>query len=110
MGILEAIRSGASYVGFLDADLATPLCELDRFRHTLERVPEIEMVLGSRMHLLEHQMQRPLHRRLLADLFRLITKAIFRIPFRDTQCGAKMFRVTNRIQSLFRLPFEHLGV
>lgn len=104
-GILEAMALGPSYVGFLDADLATPLCELDRLVQVLEQVPEIEIVMGSRMHLSGHQIRRPPHRRLLGQLFSFLTKVLLRFPFHDTQCGAKMFRVTDRIRDIFQRPF-----
>src|SRR5688572_5001136 len=51
-GMLEALGTGADFVGFWDADLATPLAALPRFLDTLEDRPNVDAVLGSRVKLL----------------------------------------------------------
>jgi dolichyl-phosphate beta-glucosyltransferase len=106
VGLLEAMASEVAYVGFLDADLATPLDELDRFVHELDHAPEIEIVLGSRMDLAGHEIRRPWHRLVLGIIFSALTRTMLRFPVHDTQCGAKMFRVTDRIRSVFQQPFR----
>jgi glycosyltransferase involved in cell wall biosynthesis len=48
-GMLEALATGADFVGYWDADLATPLSELPGFLHVLEERPDVDVVLGSRV-------------------------------------------------------------
>ena len=50
---------GADYVGFWDADLATPLEDIDGFCKVLDAKPQIHVVLGARMRLLGHKVERP---------------------------------------------------
>ena len=45
-GILLALRSGADYVGFWDADLATPLSDIEPFCRILDTRPDIDLVIG----------------------------------------------------------------
>ncbi len=41
-GVLLAILSGADYVGFWDADLATPLADIETFCRILDAKPHID--------------------------------------------------------------------
>src|SRR4051794_16282819 len=51
-GLLEACKSKPTYVGFWDADLATPLDDVLVFMRILDERFDIQMVFGSRVHLL----------------------------------------------------------
>ena len=113
-GKAEAVRSGlnialdhnADYVGFLDADLAAPLSEIPRFIEVLERRPEVRMVVGSRMHLLGHNIQRRWIRRWIALGFASVASRLLGVPIHDTQCGLKLFRVDSETRHLFAQAFQ----
>src|SRR5438552_15827250 len=47
-GVLLAFQSSPDYVGYWDADLATPLETITSFSDLLELKSDLEMVLGSR--------------------------------------------------------------
>ncbi|MEX0978289.1 MAG: glycosyltransferase [Pirellulales bacterium] len=104
-GVLAAIRSGADYVGFWDADLATPLVDIESFGRVLDAKGHIEMVIGTRMRLLGHAIQRRRWRYLLGRLFANTASLALGVRVFDTQCGAKLFRVTPRLVELFERPF-----
>lgn len=104
-GVLAAFRSGTDYVGFWDADLATPLADIEPFRRVLDAKPHIEMVIGTRMRLLGHAIQRRRSRYLLGRLFANTASLALGVRVFDTQCGAKLFRVTPRLVELFASPF-----
>lgn len=91
-GILLAVRSGADYVGFWDADLATPLSDIEPFCRVLDAHPEVDAVLGARLPLLGHQIERRAVRRMLGRLFAGVASLVLGLRIRDTQCGAKLFR------------------
>lgn len=83
-------QSTAEVVGFVDADGATPP---EEFAKLLRVLPEKDGVIASRLMsgatILKRQGRiRPLMSRCFAQLMRLL----FRLPFSDFQCGAKVFR------------------
>lgn len=99
-GKAEAIRSGINstevekyeYLGYLDADLATPLEEIWRFTEILKSEErQILMLLGSRVSLLGMtDIKRNLSRHYLGRIFATLVSNLLSIPIYDTQCGAKM--------------------
>jgi dolichyl-phosphate beta-glucosyltransferase len=90
-----AVRTGmlaanGRYRLFMDADYAVPIDFAGEFLSMMEAGAEI--VIGSRCHPQSHieEMQR-FPRRQLAIMFGYLQQGILRMPFRDTQCGFKMF-------------------
>ncbi len=87
-GMLEATGDA---ILFSDADLSTPIEEVDGALKLLE--DESDVVIGSRAlagsRILVRQNRL---RESLGRLFNRLLRASLRIPFRDTQCGFKLFR------------------
>jgi len=104
-GLNVAFKSNADYVGYWDADLATPLDEIPRFVAVLERLPRIEMVFGARVQLLGRSVRRSLVRHYLGRVFATAVSRILGLPIYDTQCGAKLMRRTPELAALFDAPF-----
>jgi dolichyl-phosphate beta-glucosyltransferase len=104
-GLLASLESGAHRVGFWDADLATPLSELPRFCAVLDRRPEVEVVLGSRVRLLGRSIRRSAIRHYLGRVFATGTSMVLRLPVYDTQCGAKLLRATPEAHKILEEPF-----
>ena len=104
-GMLLALRSGAQYVGFWDADLATPLSDIEPFCRVLDNKPRINVVVGTRMRLLGHEIERRPLRYWLGRLFARTASLALGLRIFDTQCGAKLFRVTPQIEQLFGQAF-----
>lgn len=105
-GVLLAVRSGAEQVGYWDADLATPLAEIESFSRVLDRRPEIEVVLGTRIPLLGHRIERRPARHYLGRLFARTASWALGLRVFDTQCGAKLLRVLPHTAALFAAPFR----
>ncbi len=104
-GMLAACDQSPDFVGFLDADLATPLDELPRFVDVLTRRQDVQVIFGSRMRLLGREVHRRRLRGLLGRSFALVASQVIGIPLRDTQCGAKVFRVNDLLRAAFSEPF-----
>jgi glycosyltransferase involved in cell wall biosynthesis len=104
-GVVLALQSQPDYVGFWDADLATPLADIDTFRRVLDSRPNIELVIGTRMRLLGHRIDRRPLRYWLGRLFANTASMALGVRVFDTQCGAKLFRATPALADLFAEPF-----
>jgi dolichyl-phosphate beta-glucosyltransferase len=104
-GILNAISSGARYVGYWDADLATPLSAIPDFLDQMKRQTDLLMVVGARVQLLGRKIVRKHYRHYLGRLFATLASIILRLPVYDTQCGAKLFVTDQQVVFAFREPF-----
>ena len=89
-GILEAAKHEPEYVGFLDADLATPFEELHNFIRLL-RQNDFELVSGLRLARLGANVNRKLSRHYIGRVFATVVSNLLRVEVYDTQCGAKLF-------------------
>jgi dolichyl-phosphate beta-glucosyltransferase len=112
-GKAEAVRLGMlravdwklfDYIGYWDADLATPLGELAPMRHVLETRPGCLMVLGARIKRLGFSIERTLRRHYPGRFFATAASMVLRLPIYDTQCGAKLIKGTV-VPPLFARPF-----
>ncbi len=88
-GFLEA---RGEYIAYTDADGATPPGEMLRL---LKGIGGYDGIIGSRWmkgsKVLDKQ---PLARRIASRGFNLLTRAVLGLPYKDTQCPAKIFRGT----------------
>jgi glycosyltransferase involved in cell wall biosynthesis len=104
LGLLRALDSGAKIVGYTDADLSTPPEEMQRLVKRLEEA-KVSVVLGSRVMLAGRRIERHAMRHALGRLFATLADHILRVPFYDTQCGAKVFRDTPALRAALAEPF-----
>jgi glycosyltransferase involved in cell wall biosynthesis len=105
-GLLHALEGGATTVGYFDADLATPPRELLRMLDLLDERDDLSFVLGSRVALLGRDIKRHARRHYLGRVFATFASIFLRIPVYDTQCGAKVFRVTPAVREALADPFR----
>ena len=104
-GMLSALAGSGRYAGYWDADLATPLSEIPRFIATLDAYPERDVCLGARVQLLGRTIDRKPYRHYVGRVFATVASGVLSLPVYDTQCGAKLFRTSDRIGELFDRPF-----
>jgi dolichyl-phosphate beta-glucosyltransferase len=114
IGKAEAIRKGVLYalehkesdfIGYFDADLATPLEQLLLFQEALSKQLNRKVIFGSRIKKAGSTIIRDSFRhysgRIIATL---INKFILEVSIYDTQCGAKLI-ATPLAEEIFRAPF-----
>lgn len=104
LGFLNAFKQEFSYIGFWDADLATPLECIPEFVSILDAGKDV--VLGSRVRLLGRNIERRALRHYLGRVFATAVSMLLRIPVYDTQCGAKLFRRTLSLEAAMGRPFN----
>jgi dolichyl-phosphate beta-glucosyltransferase len=105
-GVLHAFQRRPTFIGYWDADLATPLEAVAEFRDYLSANPRVEMLLGSRVRLLGRTIERRISRHCAGRVFATAASWVLQLPVYDTQCGAKLFRATARTRWLFDEPFR----
>ncbi len=105
-GMLAGIAQRAELVGFVDADLATPLETIDDFLAVLHDRPTVEFVLGSRVMLMGRDIRRKATRHYFGRVFATAVSLALDLPVYDTQCGAKMMRVNAATATLVAAPFR----
>ena len=104
-GLIAAIDTGAAFVGYWDADLATPLDAIDDFSRVMTKFGETQVVYGARRTLLGHRIERTIGRRIVSRICATLARQAVRLPIGDTQCGAKMMRNTPLLRNAVSAPF-----
>ena len=101
-GVIAATfeRSDADLVGFVDADCATPPAELTRMTRTAANVDGV--IASRRLPASVTPGGRGARRSLTSMGFAVGVRTLFRLPYADTQCGAKVVhrRVAERVVPL----------
>jgi len=77
-----------SYILFTDADLSTPISELDKF---ISKNKEYDLLIASR-NLNASRVKRSFIRLFISKTFTLLNKLITSLNYSDTQCGFKLFK------------------
>lgn len=112
-GKAEAVRQGmllgltlpdVEYIGYWDADLATPLRAIMEFRELLGETRAL-LVMGSRMRRLGSQVHRHPLRHLFGRIWATAASLTLDLPVYDSQCGAKLFRNLPIVAAIFAEPF-----
>lgn len=113
-GKAEAVRQGMlamldrqdfTYIGFWDADLATPLSVIKDFTKKAEENPFITAIIGARVQLSGRWIHRSRTKHYLGRLGATAISHLLKLYLYDTQCGAKIFRVIPKMRELFSKPF-----
>ena len=90
-GLLRAIdKTKGDILVITDADESAPISEILKLTNSLDGN---DCVIGSRW-LLESEIlvKQPLKRRIASRGFNLLVRTMFGLPFKDTQCGAKVIK------------------
>jgi glycosyltransferase involved in cell wall biosynthesis len=92
-----------------DADLSAPIAELDRLWRMAEK-ENAQVAIGSRA--LDRSLigvHQPAFREAMGRFFNLVMRVITGLPFRDTQCGFKLFETSAAREIFSRQKLEGFG-
>lgn len=90
LGFKDALLRNHDFIGFTDADGATPP---EAFYNLLMNLKNSDGVIGNRWDkdsLIKAR--QPFLRRFMSRTFNFLTRSILFLNYRDTQCGAKLFK------------------
>ncbi len=92
-GMLYAIKHiPCSYYAYFDADLSTPLSELQLLVVEMENDSSLQMVFGSRILKIGSSIERRLYRHYIGRIVATCISFQLGLSIYDTQCGAKLFK------------------
>ena len=96
------LSSKGNLVLFTDADISTPITELDRF---LPKIKENDIVIGSRAHKHSKIKKKLISRVIIGTMGNILLRLFLIKKIRDTQCGFKLFKgnVARELFSLSRI-------
>ncbi len=80
-----------NYVGFIDADFATPFSEFKRLLKIAQE-QNIDIIFGSRIMLHGNEIKRNTYRHYISRIILTFLNLIFDLKIYDTQCGCKIYK------------------
>lgn len=97
-------RAAVDWVGYVDADLATPPEEIKRLC-AIALSGDAEVVMAARISLLGNHIERSHTRHYLGRVFASAASVLLETRVYDTQCGAKLFRRSPGLEAALAQPF-----
>ena len=102
-GFKKSLDEDYDLIGFVDADLATPPKE---FKQLIEEIKNCHGVIADRYAKGSNITPKHSFRRILVSrVYNFIVRVLFSVRYRDTQCGAKLFR-----KEVIREIFDELAL
>jgi dolichyl-phosphate beta-glucosyltransferase len=103
--VLAAAPHNYTYIGYIDADLATPIEEIAKMKAFADQAPAYHFIMGSRIKKMGSTITRYASRHYFGRVFATIVSTfILKTPVYDSQCGAKIIRKDLAVK-LFEEPF-----
>ena len=103
-GFDVAFRYQYDYIGFWDADLATPLDMIPKFCDLLDS-GDHTAIFGCRLQRLGSNIKRKPMRHYMGRFFATLISRILALPIYDSQCGAKIFINNDALKKAFSKQF-----
>jgi glycosyltransferase involved in cell wall biosynthesis len=104
-GVLEILSAGGfDYIGYFDADLATPLTEINILLGQYREKSRYRFAFASRIKRLGVRVDRDPIRHYIGRIFATTASLLLGLPVYDTQCGAKLMR-PDVAAAVFEQPF-----
>jgi glycosyltransferase involved in cell wall biosynthesis len=102
-GFKEALKFKNDLIGFVDSDLST---KPEEYYRLASNIGKYDAIIASRYVSGAIVNPKPtLQRRIVSRIFNLLVRTLFLINYRDTQCGAKIFK-----KEVIRKIIDKLGI
>ncbi len=89
-GFKDALKRDNALIGYVDADMST---SPEAFYDLVKNIKNYDGIIADRWHKKSIIMpKQSLFRRFISRGYNVIVRTLFLFPFRDTQCGAKLFK------------------
>jgi len=89
--IIEGFKAAlGDRIGFVDADESVSPEDIENMFSSLEEADGI--IASRRLKESKILVEQPMKRRFASRFFNIFVRSFFGLPFRDTQCGAKIFK------------------
>jgi dolichyl-phosphate beta-glucosyltransferase len=103
------LKAKGEWALFTDADLSSPIEELEKLIAAVER-EGAQAAIGSRaMDRSLIGVHQPVFRESMGRLFNLVIRAITWLPYHDTQCGFKLFQTAAASEIFSRQKLDGFG-
>jgi glycosyltransferase involved in cell wall biosynthesis len=102
MGFKEALQNNSDLIGFVDADMST---KPEAFYELYENISDSHGVIASRWKR-NSKVERSFGKLVRSKGFNILVRSLFLFPYKDTQCGAKLFRreIIEKIVNHIEIP------
>ncbi|NCO11513.1 hypothetical protein CO038_04640 [Candidatus Pacearchaeota archaeon CG_4_9_14_0_2_um_filter_39_13] len=98
-GFKESLNRKNEFIGFVDADMATPP---ESFYELIKGIGEHDASIASRAHP-KSVVNTSWKRKIFSKGFNFGVRSTLQMPYKDTQCGAKLFR-REAVENILRNP------
>ena len=106
-GFKEALKSNSNLIGFKDADMAT---KPEVYYDLIKKINNYDGIIASRYVKGSIINPKPTFERIFASrIFNFFIRIILGLRFRDTQCGAKLFKRKALEKTIPKLTFSQLA-
>ena len=103
------LKAKGEWVLFTDADLSSPIGEVEKLWSALER-EHAQVAVGSRA--VDRSLvgvHQPLLREAVGRVFNAAMRVVTGLPFKDTQCGFKLFQASSGREVFSRQQLDGFG-
>ena len=106
-GFKEALKSDSNLIGFKDADMAT---KPEEYYNLIKKIGNYDGIIASRYIKGAIINPKPTPERIIASrIFNFFIRIILGLRFKDTQCGAKLFKRNALEKTIPKLTFSQLA-
>ena len=106
-GFKEALKGNSNLIGFKDADMAT---SPETFYELVKKINNYDGIIASRYVKDSIIAPKPTFERIFASrIFNFMIRIILGLRFKDTQCGAKLFKRKALEKTISKLTFSQLA-